>query len=114
MAGALAVGTVVGTFALGPLVVAVAVGIGVGLALDWVDNRFQLTLKLQAALDDGLRRFQAEVERQKQGLIDRGTAALGALANQVLDLAVDWAVDTARREAQRRLAPILWRLVPRF
>lgn len=114
MAGALAVGTVVGTFALGPLVVAVAVGIGVGLALDWVDNRFQLTAKLQAALDDALRRFQAEMERRRQNLLDRGAQALGALAHQVIDLAVDWAVETAKREVQRRFMPIIWRAVPRF
>jgi hypothetical protein len=109
-AGALVVGTVVGTFALGPLVVAVAVGIGVGLALDWLDNRFQLTVKLQRLLDDALTRFQAEVERQRQGLLDRGAQAVGALVDGLIDLAVT----TAANEVRRRIAPMLWRALPRF
>ena len=110
IAGTIAAATVVGTFALGPLVVAVAVGIGVGLALDWLDNKFQLTVKLQRMLDDALTRFQQQVEASRQGLIDRGAEALGALASGLIDLAVD----AAAREARRRIAPLLWRIVPRF
>ncbi len=110
MAGAAVVGTVVGTFALGPLVVAVAVGIGVGLALDWIDNRFQLTQKLQAKIDEGIARLNAEIESQRQGLIERGSQALGDLAAGLIDLAADAAVDYVRRQFDRQS----WRFLPRF
>lgn len=110
MAGAAVVGTVVGTFALGPLVVAVVVGIGVGLALDWIDNRFQLTQKLQTAIDEGIARVNAEIERQKQGLLDRGANALGNLAAGLIDLAADAAMDYVRRQFNRQS----WRFLPRF
>lgn len=47
-----AVGTAsVGAFAAGPIIVAIAVGIGVTLGLDYLDNRFQLTDRVVAAID---------------------------------------------------------------
>lgn len=110
-AGALMVGTVVGTFALGPLAVAVVVGIGVGVALDWIDNRFQLTQKLQAKLQDLMDEVEARLEAAQEGLIQRGAEAARALAWYVIDLAVDAAVDAARRQIRR---VITWQAVPRF
>lgn len=111
MAGAAMVGTAIGTFALGPLAVAVVVGIGVGVALDWIDNRYQLTQKLQAKVEQLIDQLNARIEAAQQGLIERGAEAARAFAWYLIDLAVDAASDAARRQIDRI---ITWRFVPRF
>ena len=108
-AGALMVGTAVGTFALGPILFAVAVGVGVGLALDWLDDRYQLTAKLQKMLDEAIDRMAAELERRRQGVIESGIEAASALAWRLIDLAADAAWDAARRQLNRL---VTWRFVP--
>lgn len=120
--GAAMVGTAVGTFALGPLAVAVVVGIGVGVALDWLDNRYQLTQKLQAMVQDVLDRLQrgyqaaraqvdGKVEEARQGLLDTAADAIRWGAWKLIDMAGDAAEDAARRGIDRVLS---WRFVPRF
>ncbi|PXA98048.1 hypothetical protein DMC47_10675 [Nostoc sp. 3335mG] len=109
-AGALAVGTAIGTFALGPLAVAVVVGVGAGLALDWIDNRFQLTAKLQKMLDDSIAKLQKRAQQGKETLIEAGLNMATALASRVIDLAVDYAHDAARRQLDK----LTWRFLPRF
>lgn len=98
------------TFAAGPLVVAVIVGIGVGMALDALDDRYQLTEKLQKMIDDGLARLQAEVERRRDNLVNRGMDMASDFVDGVIDLAQDAAVDYARRQLDR----LSWRLLPRM
>jgi hypothetical protein len=110
MVGATAVGTAVGAFALGPLFVAVVVSVGVGLALDWIDERYKLTKRLQKMLDEAFVRFDRAVEEQRNNALDSGRDALGALAGRLIDLAADAAIDFARRELQR----LTWRFMPRF
>lgn len=66
MAGSAFAGTALGTalaigsFALGPLLVAFAVGVVAGIALTAIDNRFGLSEKLGRAYDAGLKKL-AEV-----------------------------------------------------
>lgn len=110
MAGAATVGTIVGTFALGPLAVAVVVGIGVGLALDWIDNRFQLTAKLQKMLDECIAKLQQKLEQQRQGVIQAGRDMAAAAAYRLVDLAVDYVAGAAKRQFDR----LTWRVLPRF
>jgi hypothetical protein len=108
--GAALVGTVVGTFALGPLIVAVGISVGVGLALNWLDDRYGLTAKLQVHLDRAIADFERRVEQGRQNLLERGARAAGVLVDELVDLAVGAAVN----EARRRLTPLLWRFVPRL
>lgn len=110
MAGAAVVGTVIGTFALGPLVVAVAVSVGVGLALDWLDNRYNLTGRLQVRLDQAIAELERRYEQGKQNLVERGAQAVGWLASELIDLATDAAVDAVRR----RLPRPSWQFLPRL
>ncbi|MCC2978001.1 hypothetical protein LK533_15155 [Sphingomonas sp. PL-96] len=109
-AGALAMGTAIGTFALGPLAVAVVVGVGAGLALDWIDNRFQLTEKLQNMLDQGIARLHQRFEQTKDNMIEVGVGIAASLASRVVDLAVDYATDAAKRQLDK----LTWQFLPRF
>jgi hypothetical protein len=110
MAGAAVVGTVIGTFALGPLVVAVAVSVGVGLALDWLDNRYNITGRLQARLDRAIADMEQRIEQGRQNLLERGADAVAWLAHGLIDLATDAAVGAVRRALPRPT----WQIVPRL
>jgi hypothetical protein len=110
MAGAAVVGTVIGTFALGPLVVAVAVSVGVGLALDWLDNRYNITGRLQARLDRAIADMEQRIEQGRQNLLERGADAMAWLAHGLIDLATDAAVGAVRRALPRPT----WQIVPRL
>lgn len=57
-AGALVIGTVVGTFALGPLVVAFGAAVAVGFALDWLDEKIGLSERLNKMLDDAFAKVE--------------------------------------------------------
>jgi hypothetical protein len=57
-AGAALTGTVIGTFACGPFLVALVVGIAVGYGLFRIDEYFQITNKLSDTYDRGLARFR--------------------------------------------------------
>lgn len=103
--GAAAVGVFfVGTFAVGPLVVGVVAGIAAGYLLDKLDERYQITKRVQALVAKGLARLEAIVEESRQSLLRGAANAAGALFDEV----VDFAVDTAMGEIRRRLAPIRW------
>jgi hypothetical protein len=107
----MAAGTVIGTFALGPLVAAVAVGIGAGLALDWIDNHYQLTAKLQVWLDQALQKLDNmmhAVAEKTQNLIGAGVNATAKVAHRAVDLAVDAAIGYA----SRKLNNITWQVLP--
>ena len=108
---ALVFGTAVGTFALGPLAVAVVVGVGVGLLLDWIDNRYQLTERLKRKVDEVLSRLESRLAQAQQGMLEQGAEAARVLAWRLVDLAADAAIDMLRREADRL---ITWRYLPRF
>lgn len=110
MAGAAVVGTVIGTFALGPLVVAVAVSVGVGLALDWLDNRYNLTGRLQLRVEKAIADLEQRYEQGRQNLLERGAQAVGWLAGELVDLATDAVVDAVRS----RLPRPTWQIVPRL
>lgn len=99
MAGAAAVGTVVGAFALGPLIVAVAVGIGAALVLDYLDNKYGWTRKLQSFLDEKIAAVNAKLREI------RDDAELFAIrsAAEVLDDLIDMVSESARRRFLREL-----------
>lgn len=106
--GAMVVGTVIGTFALGPLAVAVIIGVGVGLALDAIDDRYRLTARLQDMLDRGIANMEARARAARQSVISTVQGAVRAARDEVIDLAVDYVTDWARRQ----LPGFRWRLVP--
>jgi hypothetical protein len=106
--GAMAVGTVIGSFALGPLAVAVIIGIGVGLALDYIDNRYQLTARLQDMLERGIANLERRAREARETVDSTICGALAAAGEFVIDLAIDYVTDQARR----RLSGFRWRFVP--
>ena len=57
-AGVLVAGTVIGTFALGPALVAFGVGVLVGGGLFWLDQRFDISKRVTAAYRRGLDKLQ--------------------------------------------------------
>jgi hypothetical protein len=72
--GALAVGTVIGTVALGPLVVAFGAAVLVGIALDALDEHFELTKRLSRALDqvfDKIDKFFQEKEAEAKAWLHK-------------------------------------------
>ena len=110
-AGSLAVGTlVVGSFALGPLVVAVGVGLFAGYLLDKLDSKYQLTERTQRLFEQGIAKLEAAAAAQKASVLQRADAALESLTHTVIDLTVDFVLT----EVRRRVQPIVWRLVPRL
>ncbi len=101
---------VVGSFALGPLLVAFVVGAVVGLTLMAIDNRYGLTDKLARAYDEGL----AKLAQLWEQLGDTAAARYDQLANSALvhDLErnVDWLSDRVGRQADRVIGRLrqLW------
>ncbi len=99
IAGAAVVGTAVGAFALGPLIVAVAVGIGVSLVLDYLDNKYGWTSKLQSFLDRKIAEVNAklfQIRNEVELLVIRSAA-------EVLDDLIDMAAEGARRRFLREV-----------
>lgn len=122
-AGAAVVGTVVGTFALGPLVVAVAVGFVVGLALDRLDNKFRITQKLQRYLDIAIPKVEAWLKTQGNQ-IARGVRNVATEVGNAYDSAttgVGRAYDNAMRagagalrDMEREILRVQWRILSQF
>lgn len=85
----------VGTFAIaiGPLAAVILVGIGVSLLLTAADNKFHITDRVIAALDEidekGIRGILAE---KKHAVIQRGTD----MANQAAESVIDYVIETAQ------------------
>lgn len=99
IAGAAVVGTAVGAFALGPLIVAVAVGIGVSLVLEYLDDKYGWTQKLQSYLD---KKIDAVNARLRQIRRDAELIAIRSAA-EVLEELIDIASETARRRFLREI-----------
>lgn len=99
MAGAAAVGTAIGAFALGPLIVAVAVGIGVSLALDYLDNKYGWTQKLQSFLDRTIDKVNVQLRAIRR---DAELIAIRSAA-EVLDELIDIASESVRRRFLREI-----------
>jgi hypothetical protein len=101
---------VVGSFALGPLLVAFVVGAVVGLTLMAIDNRYGLTDKLAKAYDEGL----VKLARLWDELGDAAEARYHQLANSTLvhDLErnIDWLSARVGRQADRVIGKLrqLW------
>ncbi len=92
---------VIGSFALGPMLVAFAVGILAGMALTAIDNRFGLADKLGRAYDRGLARL-AELW---DALGDEAEARYQQLARSQfvhdLDRNIDWLADRIARKGDQ-------------
>lgn len=108
----LAAGTlVVASVAAGPLIAAVAVGIIATVALNALDERYQLTARVQKALDDAVASAEQLAAQTKQSLFEWGRDMLYAAGNAVIDLAADY----ARNRARRFLNDVIsWRPLPRL
>ena len=98
-AGAAVVGTAVGAFALGPLVVAVVIGFGVQQLLDYLDDKYGWTKKLQSFLDEKIAAMNARLRQI------RDDAQLFAIrsAAELIDGIVDVAAESARRRFLREI-----------
>lgn len=98
-AGAAAVFTV----AIGPMIAAIGVGLLVSYGLSKLDNQYEITAKVIAALDELERRNNAKLKQLQQGAFDTA----GALVDGVIDYAVDEArrilINTARHYLPKRL-----------
>lgn len=112
MAAKIAAGTlIVASVAAGPLIAAVAVGIVVTVALNALDERYHLTARVQKALDEAMAKAQRMAEQTKQSIFERGRNMLLAAGSAVIDLAVDFAADRARRLIDDVIS---WRPLPRL
>ncbi len=98
---ALGTALVVGSFALGPMLVAFVVGVAVGYALSQIDSHYKISEKLGKAFDAGLDRL-AEVW---ENLSDEAEARYRQLMNSVLvhDLEqnIDWLSKRIARQSDR-------------
>lgn len=109
--GAAVAGTVViGTIAIGPLVVGVGVGLIAGALLDQIDERYQLTQRLQRACERGLAEVEATVARGWRSVLQGAAELLEDFRDGVIDSARDYVV----REARRRFIPLIPQLLPRW
>jgi len=90
-----ATGVLVGFIvAIGPLVAVIAVGALVSLALSYADEKYQLTDKVIAALDEIEEKgIQGIIEEKKQALINKGNAIL----NNATDSVIDYAIEKAQK-----------------
>jgi hypothetical protein len=109
---ALTFGTVVSSFALGPLLVAIMITVGVGLVLDWIDDQLGFTKKLKAMLapmlnpvEDGVRE---KVQQTEEGLIDWAYQGLCASLGRIIEAAED----QAARYLSRKIKVLRWYSVP--
>ena len=110
---ALLSGTIVTSFALGPLLVAVVVGVGVGFALNAIDEHFKLTDKLKSmiaaaardikdeaqAASDEIRRLPSEARQARDNVVDRAYQGLIAFLGYVI------------REVEEQAANYVWKKV---
>lgn len=92
--------TVVGTFAIGPIVAVVIVGLGVSMLLDYADNRSGVTERIITGLDqlvDDTERYFAE---KKQQTLDTAGRAVHEVIDHTVKsaraIAVSWARLTLR------------------
>ena len=88
---ALPAGTIVKSFALGPLLVAIMIGVCVGFALDAAGNHDKLTEKLKtmlAAMAEAIEKAGAraveQAQQAKQGVIDWDCDGFCALAGRII------------------------------
>ncbi len=112
---ALLSGTIITSFALGPLLVAVAVGVGAGLALNWIDDYYQLTEKLKAMLaaaasdtQQVLERSEDRVQLAGETLIDRAYDGFCALVGRI----VRATNDKAAHYIWSKINNLKWYLLP--
>ncbi len=96
---ALAAGTIVSSFAIGPLLLAIVVGVGVGYVLDKIDNHFKLTEKLKTMLAAGADAMERQVQQAKLGLIDWAYEGLCAFMGRIIE------------DTEEQAAGYLWRKV---
>ncbi|WP_105102509.1 hypothetical protein [Microbulbifer pacificus] len=91
------------TVAIGPTVAAIGVGLLVSYGLSKLDDHYEITTKVIAALDELERRNNSKLKRLQQDALER----VGELADSVIDYAVDEArrilINTARHYLPRRL-----------
>ena len=114
---ALLSGTIVTSFALGPLLVAIVVGVGVGFALNALDEHIKLTDKLKSMLaaaakdiEQTAHAAQAKVQQAGATLLDRAYDGLCAFLGRIVRGAEDAASDLI----WRKINDLRWYLLPQL
>jgi hypothetical protein len=94
------------TVAIGPIVAAIGVGLLVSYGLSKLDDRYFITEKVIAALDEVEREAVAGMKRLEKGVLDA--------AGKVVESAVDYTIAEARRLVIDTAKHHLYRNVPRW
>lgn len=98
------------SLALGPLAVAIVIGIGAGLALDYLDNRYQLKQRLSTMLADVADQVEQRIEQAREGVLDAGRRIIAT----AIDLVVDELGRQFRRYVSDTLNDLRWFVMPRL
>ena len=77
------------TVAIGPLLAAIVVGVLVSVALTYIDDRYHITERVIAGLDELNEGIEAVVERKKQALISASHEITADVAESVIDYAME-------------------------
>ena len=94
------------TVAVAPLAGAIIVGVLVGIGLDALDEKFEITKKMQEYVDNLIKDTQAKADR----VVDRGLALLGSLIEEAVQEVKAAVIRKAERELREflRNKPIPW------
>lgn len=92
------------TVAIGPIVAAIAVGVLASYGLAKLDEHYEITEKVIAMLDEMVDGIEAVIERKKQQALQ--------VAGEIVDSAIDYALETAQRIAIDVAKHVLGKLIP--
>ena len=87
LAGTVAAATF--SLAIGPLLAVIVVGVGVSIALTYIDEKYGITDRVIAGLDELSEGIQAVVQQKKQALIKKGHDVASDISESVIDYAVE-------------------------
>lgn len=90
--------------AVGPIMAVVLVGFGATMLLEMLDQRYGITEKVVAGLDEMGTDISAYIQERKEEALKQ--------AGQVLDSVIDYAVETAHRRAIHLVSNAFKRFVP--
>ena len=80
---------VLGSFAIGPLVAAIAIGVVTTVALEWVDQKYNITNKVVDGLDALQENAEYKIVQLKNKVVDLGKKAIESATDEVVEFAAD-------------------------
>ncbi|VAW90480.1 hypothetical protein MNBD_GAMMA17-1732 [hydrothermal vent metagenome] len=92
------------TIAIGPIAAVVLVGIGTSMALSALDERYGITDRVIAGLDDISEGIEGRVEQLKQSLYRNADELAGSIFDYAVDSAKAVLINTARHAIDRFLS----------